>query len=299
MAGSLTPPGVVASTMHSLANIWDTIASTSYDSSAISSNKNGSLIQQLKYIENNTTWASGSNNIWSLNSGNVGIGTTNLETKLEVAGTASISGLATFRGHISSPGGGANSEEFGVLASANGQYGLALGYNPFAETTNSIAIGRNTVAGISSGGIAIGYGAQASGSAGGPSIVIGQNAKSSAGYGALVIGTNARSDGSSNQGTAVGFGAALTNGGTLAIGTNAIADGGYSTAVGHNASASGQNTALGFNAAAYGGIQSVAVGFNARAWGGDATALGMAASASPEGIAIGFGAEARQQAIAF
>src|SRR5512144_670627 len=55
-AGSLTPPGAVGSTMHSLANIYDSIASAGFDSSNLTNYpvaQNGSLIGMLKYIEAN------------------------------------------------------------------------------------------------------------------------------------------------------------------------------------------------------------------------------------------------------
>src|SRR6185436_15690568 len=51
-AGSLTPPSAVSSTMNSLADIYDSIVGT-FDSSAITADQNGSLIQHLKYIESN------------------------------------------------------------------------------------------------------------------------------------------------------------------------------------------------------------------------------------------------------
>ncbi len=90
-AGSLTPSALPVATMYSLSNLYDAIASATFDSSAIVANQNGSLMGVLKYIENQTAWASGSNDIWALNSGNVGIGDSSPETKLEVVGTASIS----------------------------------------------------------------------------------------------------------------------------------------------------------------------------------------------------------------
>ena len=37
--------------MHTLSNIWDSIASSSYDSSALTANANGSLIQILKQLD--------------------------------------------------------------------------------------------------------------------------------------------------------------------------------------------------------------------------------------------------------
>lgn len=85
-AGSLTPPASPASTFYTLEEIYNSIAGT-FDSSSISSSTTGSLIQGIKYINSNLVWASGSNNIWNLNSGNVGIGTTAPESKLHILGT--------------------------------------------------------------------------------------------------------------------------------------------------------------------------------------------------------------------
>jgi hypothetical protein len=52
--------------MRTLAEIYNAIAGT-FDSSAITANQNGSLLEALKYMENQVPWASGSNNIWNLN----------------------------------------------------------------------------------------------------------------------------------------------------------------------------------------------------------------------------------------
>jgi hypothetical protein len=93
IGGLLTPPaGVITGTMHSLTQIYDAIAGI-FDSSVLTANRNGSLIQNLKYIESNLGWASGSDNIWNLNAGNVGIGTTVPQAKFEVVGVASVSSL--------------------------------------------------------------------------------------------------------------------------------------------------------------------------------------------------------------
>src|SRR5687767_2020733 len=51
-AGSLTPPGSPSSTMNTLAEIFDSIAGT-FDSSSVVADQNGSLIEHLKYIEDN------------------------------------------------------------------------------------------------------------------------------------------------------------------------------------------------------------------------------------------------------
>ncbi|MCC6404784.1 MAG: hypothetical protein IT405_00080, partial [Candidatus Yanofskybacteria bacterium] len=59
-AGSLTPSALPASTMHSLSEVYASIASAAFDSSAITANQNGSLIAQLKYMNNQLAWASSS-----------------------------------------------------------------------------------------------------------------------------------------------------------------------------------------------------------------------------------------------
>jgi hypothetical protein len=92
-AGSLTPPGAVGETMVRLSTIWGVIASGSYDSSALTANENGSLIRILKAVNDNTVWASASNNAYYLGSGNVGIGDSTPEALFEVSGTASLSQL--------------------------------------------------------------------------------------------------------------------------------------------------------------------------------------------------------------
>src|SRR5688572_7602776 len=113
-AGSLTPSSSPASTMNTLEELFDSIAGT-FDSSALISDQNGSLIQHLKYIEENlsvgvssdsldfdefvdsmtldssTTVAMAGFNYAFTGTGNVGIGTADPTTKLDVIGAASIS----------------------------------------------------------------------------------------------------------------------------------------------------------------------------------------------------------------
>lgn len=126
-AGSLTPSGVPGSTMHSLAEIYDSIAGT-FSSTGIAANQNGSLIENLKFIESQLGWASSSNNVWLLSSGNVGIGTTSPETKMELVGAASVSGDMYVAGNISSPMSGyAVSEKFGMGATVTGAGGTVFG----------------------------------------------------------------------------------------------------------------------------------------------------------------------------
>lgn len=52
-AGSLTPSASPAGTMYSLANVYDVIASSGYDSTLVAANQNGSLLGMLKYINAN------------------------------------------------------------------------------------------------------------------------------------------------------------------------------------------------------------------------------------------------------
>jgi hypothetical protein len=61
-AGSLSPSASPASTFNTLAEIYNSIAST-FDSSAISASQNGSLLQHLKYIEANLSNGPTSNSL--------------------------------------------------------------------------------------------------------------------------------------------------------------------------------------------------------------------------------------------
>ncbi len=89
-AGSLTPPGQVGATMHSLQELYDTLAGT-FNSSSQNASATGNIIQQLKYISNNLFWTQSGNNISNSNSGNVGIGTTSPSAYLTIkAGTTAV-----------------------------------------------------------------------------------------------------------------------------------------------------------------------------------------------------------------
>src|SRR3989344_9435411 len=74
-AGSLSPSASPGGTMKTLSDIWNTIASSSYDSSSLSASSNGSLIQILKQINTNLPWAVSGNTAYTTNTGYVGIGT--------------------------------------------------------------------------------------------------------------------------------------------------------------------------------------------------------------------------------
>lgn len=49
-AGSLSPSGPPSGTMKSLQSIYDSVASTSFNSSGVTANKNGSALQLMKCI---------------------------------------------------------------------------------------------------------------------------------------------------------------------------------------------------------------------------------------------------------
>src|SRR3989344_7068102 len=83
-AGSLSPGSNPASTFYTLSQIFNPLASTSYDSSGIAADQNGSVIEILRYIGANQFCASTSNDIYTRdNSWQVGIGTSSPTTKLE------------------------------------------------------------------------------------------------------------------------------------------------------------------------------------------------------------------------
>lgn len=90
-AGSLSPSASPASTFYTLKQLYDPLASTSFDSSGFSADQNGSLIEILRYIAANTgtsQWTSSGNNIRNANSGYVGIGLAVPTAKLDVYATS-------------------------------------------------------------------------------------------------------------------------------------------------------------------------------------------------------------------
>ncbi|MEK7616120.1 MAG: tail fiber domain-containing protein [Patescibacteria group bacterium] len=123
-AGSLNPSSSPASTMYTLSQIFNPLASTSYDSSGFSADQNGSVIEILKYVSANLGWASSSNNVYNLNS-KVGIGTSTPVTKFEVQGTASASYFLT--GNTFQAGGYAtvSYSRFGTAATSHGSMNAA------------------------------------------------------------------------------------------------------------------------------------------------------------------------------
>ena len=131
-AGSLTPSASPASTFYTLSEIFNPLANTSYDSSGISADQNGSVIEILRYIGANQFWASTSNDIYARdNSWQVGIGTSSPVTKFEVQGTASASYLLT-----------GNTIQVGGYASVGyNRFGTsATSHSNFISTTNDLLI---------------------------------------------------------------------------------------------------------------------------------------------------------------
>ncbi|HTP57031.1 MAG TPA: FG-GAP-like repeat-containing protein [Candidatus Paceibacterota bacterium] len=104
VAGSLTPTTAPGSTMHSLAEVYASIASNSFDSSGITADANGSLMQNLKYIEANiggaNLWASNSFGIYETDR-NVGIASASPTETLSVNGNMRLTGQVAIGSSIS------------------------------------------------------------------------------------------------------------------------------------------------------------------------------------------------------
>jgi len=294
-AGSLTPSAAPGSTMNTLGEIYDSIASDSFDSSAILADADGSLIQHLKFIEENLfslssdsldfdefvdsmtldanlSVASGSfNTTWNGDfyhmQGNVGIGTTGPLAGLHIVGG------------ITSPGGGTNSEEFGLNASAAGNGALAIGNNARATLSPgnnlSTVVGRNALA-TGQNQVVVGSSAQADGI---NSVAIGASADA-VDSSTIALGVNSSAGG--NNSIAIGTSAKTSFGGNglqVALGATSSVSGqlgtalGYGTrvhhtsglAVGHQAQTGGnQSTAIGAQAKTTGGATSIALGYRAK-----------------------------------
>ncbi|HXV27225.1 MAG TPA: hypothetical protein VD862_04360, partial [Candidatus Paceibacterota bacterium] len=135
-SGSLTPSASPAGTFYTLGQIFNPLASTSYDSSSVAADADGSILQIVRYINDQLGWASASNNVYSL-SNNVGIGDTTPEANFEVSGTASISQLYLGGSLVSSFGVSSDSLDFDEFVDAmtldadttiaSGGFGLVIG----------------------------------------------------------------------------------------------------------------------------------------------------------------------------
>ena len=167
-------------------------------------------------------------------SGNVGINSGgNVDTKLEVGGTASISGNTTIYGTLSVPGTGASSERFGASTTAGGNNSLAVGNGASSAGLQALSIGSLSTAG-GENAISIGMGTSSSGSR------------------AISIGN--ASFVTSTSGIALGTVANVSGGNSIAIGDIAEAAGTTAIALGYNSSANTLNgIAIGQTSATNGG----------------------------------------------
>jgi hypothetical protein len=138
--------------------------------------------------------------------GLVGIGTASPTNELTVNGT--VSGIAALFTSITShaSGGPANSERFGLSASATGTNSLSVGASASATATNATAVGQ---------------GASAAGAGGNGSAF---------GFGSVATGTSS---------TALGSSTSATGTGSIAVGINSTAAFANSIAIGNTASATG------------------------------------------------------------
>lgn len=262
-----------------------------------------------------------------LDDGRVGISTQTPAVELHVLGTDGVS-----PGHITVPGSGANSEQFGATATASGSASIAMGRNANAVSTDNIAIGpfayaangygvafgSNTVAyshavamgylaragntAADDGGIAIGSGAL---SYTDNSIAVGRNAKvyDDAGTGNILVGYNGQIGTSCSNTIAIGTdvypgGSTIATSQAVVIGYQADADNHNTIAIGAVCAARAESSiAIGASSIATSG-QAVAVGGSANAGGTTgATVFGYDAAASGNyAIGIGHGVRASSAA---
>jgi|GEM_PF-1026570 len=187
------------------------------------------------------------------NQGYMGIGVTDPQAKLDVAGSVKIADGNEGNGKVLTSDANGNAT-WQTPASSGSSSGWGLNGNTtsasnFLGTTNYqplfFRINNTQVAKLDPhGGITIGLGAVANDN---NSIAIGRTASASANNNAVAVGYNANASG--YESTAVGRNSSATNNSSLALGTGTSASGLNSTALGVNATASGQNaTALGYGA---------------------------------------------------
>ncbi len=229
------------------------------------------------------------NNASAASAESIAFGTNALASNLgsvAVGGNATATGAYSIAAGYGSTASGPSSAAFGNSTTASGAFSVAAGYGSLASGTNSAAFGdHSTASGASS--VAVGDGAQATRTG---SIAVGLNAAST-GTKAIAIGANAVATNS----VAVGSSAVASNGGA-AFGDNAVATGAnYSTAVGPNAAALGdQSFAAGYDSRAT-GASSVAVGEGSYAKADYSAAFGPGASAlAPNSTALGAGSIANE-----
>ncbi|HUO75564.1 MAG TPA: hypothetical protein VMU12_01425, partial [Candidatus Paceibacterota bacterium] len=141
-AGSLTPSAGPTDTMYSLANIYDSIASNSFDSSGITADQNGSLMQSLKYIAANidaSLWASDSYGIYETDR-NIGIGTASPLSQLSIFGSTGDS-----EGIRIQPNGWPYYTRIGHNGTSGGDFFISSNYNEEAGTVDSNVYGTSAI----------------------------------------------------------------------------------------------------------------------------------------------------------
>jgi hypothetical protein len=134
--------------------------------------------------------------------------------------------LVNYGNAVSSPGSGANSQQFGASASASGTFSLAVGQNAVASGQDTVAIGINAHASI------VGVGDS--------SLAVGSSAVSTADA-STAIGNDSAANGVNS--VALGFNAIANEVGGVALGRNALVLSGHtnSVALGWNSATTATN----------------------------------------------------------
>lgn len=208
-------------------------------------------------------WISSGNNLYNINTGNIGIGTATPKAKLDVNGDANIFGVKVGRGTtIFNTFIGA----FALDSNTTGTNNTAVGYGAlsFNKTgNNNTAVGDSALRRNTTGGdnTAVGNGALANSTTGRWNTATGLNAltANTTGSGNTAFGDSAIAKGTSaNSNTAVGYKAllnAVTGGTNTAVGQQAlqfVRSGTLNTAVGFNAGTSGTDSLILTNTTAIG-----------------------------------------------
>ena len=208
-------------------------------------------------------WMASGNNLYNINTGNIGIGTATPKAKLDVNGDAIIYGVKVGRGsNIFNTFVGA----FALDSNSTGNNNTAVGYGAlsFNKTgNNNTALGDSALRKNTTGSdnTATGSGALANSTIGKWNTANGLNAlnASATGSGNTAVGDSAIAKSTSaNSNTAIGYKAlinAVTGGTNTAVGQQAlqfVRSGTLNTAVGFNAGTSGTDSAILTNATAIG-----------------------------------------------
>lgn len=245
------------------------------------------------------------------NQGYMGIGVTDPQAKLDVAGSVKIVDGNQGNGKVLTSDANGNAT-WQTPASSGSNSGWGLSGN---NTTSSNFLGTTNYQSLffrvnntqvtkyhPNGGLAIGLGASANDS---NSIAIGKNASSSSNNDAVAVGYGAT--GSGYQSTAMGRSSTASNNNTLAVGFQASATGFQSTSLGKGSNSS-QNNTLAVGVDSYASAENASsIGYNTDATASNATAVGSGSQASgsaslalgqnaisnsTRGIAAGYSAEA-------